>query len=403
MATRRRAEAVRNDELFLDAGLELLRERGPDRMAALELARSAGLTTGAVYARYENPAEIMVGLWQQRIATPMRMFLENSLSALIDGSEEANAAVMRALTNPSGPLRPGASILLASPRIPQLAEVVGPDLRRWSDEFGLDTSDTADRAHRTAVVSATLGSLVFATADMLSLEDWNFLRQWANRALNHSAVGRFPLPEPLPLPEVRVETGDPARDALVNGAARVIANGGLELATTQRIARAADLTTSELFALYRTRSELFADVADRLLSHLFGQFRTVAPPVHDHDRSSTWQQRFLTERLGEFRWLLASENAQPRLLRLEFHLAALHDDDIGDALRRVDRTVNENIATTVATDFGLDRGVLLRGLRMLRSTGLGSILLQELLGDLGQLDLRYAYEPLVSILEDSAS
>lgn len=402
MATRRRAEAVRNDELFLDAGLELLRERGPDRMAALELARSAGLTTGAVYARYENPAEIMVGLWQQRISTPMRMFLENSLSALIDGSEEANATVIRALTNPSGPLRPGVSILLASPRLPQLAEVAGPDLRAWADEFGLDTDHAGDRALRTTVFAAALGSLIVAATDSFNSEDWVFLRRWADHTRHGPSIGRFPLPEPHPLPDVRVETGDPVRDALVNGAARVIANGGLELATTQRIARAADLSTSELFALYRTRSELFADVADRLLSNIFRQFRTFAPSPRG-DSNSSWQERFLTERLGEFRWLLAPENEHPRLLRLEFYLAALHDEVIGDALRRVDRSVNDQVTNAVAMNIGIDPHVVFRGVRMLRAVGLGTVLLQEVLGNLGRLDLRYVYEPLVSILEESSS
>ena len=64
--SRRRADAARNDDLLLDAALELLREKGPDRIAALDLARLAKLTTGAVYARYENNEEILVGLWQHR-------------------------------------------------------------------------------------------------------------------------------------------------------------------------------------------------------------------------------------------------------------------------------------------------------------------------------------------------
>ena len=65
---RRRSDALRNDELILDAALELLRQKGPDRLSTLDVSRAAGLTTGAVYARYENNEEILVGLWEQRIA-----------------------------------------------------------------------------------------------------------------------------------------------------------------------------------------------------------------------------------------------------------------------------------------------------------------------------------------------
>ncbi|MEY3148374.1 MAG: Bacterial regulatory protein tetR family, partial [Actinomycetota bacterium] len=44
---RRRSDALRNDELILDAALELLRQKGPDRLSTLDVSRTAGLTTGA--------------------------------------------------------------------------------------------------------------------------------------------------------------------------------------------------------------------------------------------------------------------------------------------------------------------------------------------------------------------
>ena len=100
--SRRRADAARNDDLLLDAALELLREKGPDRIAALDLARLAKLTTGAVYARYENNEEILVGLWQHRISGPMRAFFEASLPALTPGLHraEAQAIMARTISNP---------------------------------------------------------------------------------------------------------------------------------------------------------------------------------------------------------------------------------------------------------------------------------------------------------------
>lgn len=401
MPSRRRADAARNDELFLDAGLELLRERGPDRIAALELARSAGLTTGAVYARYENPTEIMVGLWQHRISTPMRMFLENSLEALIDGSQESSATVMRALTNPSGPLRPGVSVLLASARIPQLAEVVRPDMEEWAKELGLRSEDPAERSIRSSITSVALGCLLYAATDMFRVEDWDFARNWAQGCQATRPVGRFPLPEALALPDVNVTSNTPARDAIVNGAARVIANGGFEQATTQRIARASGISPNELFAQYRTRSELFADVAELLLMHIHEQTRSITSPLRAPDMDATWQERFLTHRLAAFRWLLTPAASTQRMLRLEFHLAALHDDVIAEALRRVDDSVNNQVVDAVVRDVGIDPSVALLGIRTLRTGGLGSLLLQELLGGFDLLDLRFVYEPLVSLLEES--
>lgn len=402
MASRRRADAARNDELFLDAGLDLLRERGPDRFAALELARTAGLTTGAVYARYENPAEILVGLWQNRISTPMEMFVVNSLAALSTAERhgDAHAMTSRALSNPSGPLRPGVSVLIAATRVPELAEVVGPDVQRWMSELGLN-GDLSDPivASRRCLLAAVMGTLLFDTADLFETADWTFARRVAEAMHEHGTVGRCPLPAPLIPSAPVVSTDNESRDALVNGAARVIAHGGIERATTQRIARAAGMTPSALFAEYRTRPELFADVANKLLERLYAGTRAVGD---SYDSVSTWQENFLTEKLATYRGLLQPEASDHRRLRLEFHLASIHDPMIGATLRRVDTDVNRAVSMSSADGLGLDPSVLLHTTRFIRSCGLGGMLLQELVGGFDDLDLRPLFEPLVGLLESTA-
>lgn len=401
MSPRRRADAARNDELFLDTGLDLLRERGPDRFAALELARTAGLTTGAVYARYENPAEILVGLWQNRIATPMQMFVANSLEALStsDRRDAAHATTSRALSNPSGPLRPGVSVLIAATRIPELAEVVTPDIQRWLRELGIDDDhDDQSVAIRRSLLAVVMGALLFETADLYEVDDWDFARRVAVAVHAHGTVGRFPLPAPSIPSAPTVRTDNEMRDSLVNGAARVIAHGGIERATTQRIARAAGVTPSALFAEYRTRPELFADVADKLLGQIYSGVRTVDV---EPQKSTTWHESLLTSRLATYRGLLQSGASEQRRLRLEFHLAALHDPMIGDALRSVDTEVNHASARAWSTSTGLASAETLHATRFIRSCGLGAMLLQELVGGFDELDLRYLFEPLTALLENS--
>lgn len=407
VSPRRRADAARNDELFLDTGLDLLRERGPDRFAALELARTAGLTTGAVYARYENPAEILVGLWQNRIATPMQMFVANSLEALStsDRRDQAHATTSRALSNPNGPLRPGVSVLIAATRVPELAEVVGPDMQRWCHDLGIDGDPTDPSvAARRCLLAAVIGTLLFDTADLYDADDWTFTRLVADTMHTRATVGRFPLPAPIAPREPIVHTDNEIRDALVNGAARVIAHGGIERATTQRIARAAGVTPSALFAEYRTRPELFADVASKLLEKIYAESRAV-----DRSESASvdavttpWQNIFLTTKLADYRGLLQASASDQRRLRLEFHLAALHDPMIGATLRRIDAQVNDEVTRSATELLGLDAPRTMRAIRLTRSCGLGAMLLQELVGGYDELDLRHLFEPLVSLLELSS-
>ncbi|MBJ7509212.1 MAG: TetR/AcrR family transcriptional regulator, partial [Ilumatobacteraceae bacterium] len=136
---RRRSDALRNDELILDAALELLRQKGPDRLSTLDVSRAAGLTTGAVYARYENNEEILVGLWEQRIAEPMRAFLQTSLGVLgsTEQRRESEASIAQTLLDPASPLRPGIGLLIASTRIAELAEIITPQIQEWFHELGI--------------------------------------------------------------------------------------------------------------------------------------------------------------------------------------------------------------------------------------------------------------------------
>ena len=108
-------------------------------MGALDLARAAELTTGAVYARYENTEEILVGLWQNRLSGAMRSFIDISMKTLDPGParNEAQMAIARALANPAGPLTPAISLMIAAPRIPELAEVVQPEVRQWLIDLGV--------------------------------------------------------------------------------------------------------------------------------------------------------------------------------------------------------------------------------------------------------------------------
>jgi len=409
--TRRRADAARNDDLLLDAALELLREKGPDRIAALDLARLAKLTTGAVYARYENNEEILVGLWQHRISGPMRAFFEASLPAITPGPNraEAQAIMARTISNPHGPLRPGVSLLIASARIPELHEIIVPEIQGWLHEMGIsdDRSDVAS-LQKLKVISFVLGCLYFATADMFDFADWESIKPLAHYILeNPSTEGVADIPD-LPPPSIVVTTDNEARDALVNGAARVIARGGVERATTQRIARSAGLPPSALFSEYRTRQALFGDVAEKLLHLIYRTSRKEGlNPVSELPTAGNGRPTdFNDPRLVKHRQLLSYRGAltemtllspqarEQRRIRLEFHLAAITDPVIKEALLRAD-----DLATTFASQelnqtFGVPLEIAEPTVRMARLLFQGSLLLEEVSESLNGRDLRYVYKPL---------
>ena len=408
---RRRADAARNDDLLLDAALELLREKGPDRIAALDLARLAKLTTGAVYARYENNEEILVGLWQHRISGPMRAFFEASLPAITPGLHraEAQAIMAKAISNPHGPLRPGISLLIASARIPELHEIIVPEIQGWLHEMGIsdDRSDVAS-LHKLKIIGFVLGGLYFAAADMFDFDDWETIKPLAHYILEHPSIeGVADIPDATP-PSIVVTTDNEIRDALVNGAARVIARGGVERATTQRIARAAGLPPSALFSEYRTRQALFGDVAEKLLHLIYRGARAeeilptadqtsgeVSKPTDFSDPRLVMHRLFLTQRGTATNMALLSPAAkEQRRIRLEFHLAAITDPVIKDALLKADVMATEHATSLLNSLFGIPNFLAEPTVRMARLLLQGSLLLEEISDSLNGRDLRYIYKPL---------
>ena len=63
-APRRRSESSQlNDELILDAAMHAIEADGVDRLGMSAVARRAGLSTGALYGRYESGGERAAAVW----------------------------------------------------------------------------------------------------------------------------------------------------------------------------------------------------------------------------------------------------------------------------------------------------------------------------------------------------
>jgi hypothetical protein len=92
--------------------------------------------------------------------------------------------------------------------------------------------------------------------------------------------------------------------------------------------------------------------------------------------------------------LLSSQSREQRRIRLEFHLAAITDPVIKDALLQAD-----DLATTFASQelnqtFGVPLEIAEPTVRMARVLFQGSLLLEEISESLNGRDLRYLYKPL---------
>ncbi|MSX21320.1 MAG: TetR family transcriptional regulator, partial [Actinobacteria bacterium] len=63
----RRDRVALNDERILDAAVVVLDLFGIDGLSARRVAEQAGLSTGAIYGRFENTDELLVEVWNRRL------------------------------------------------------------------------------------------------------------------------------------------------------------------------------------------------------------------------------------------------------------------------------------------------------------------------------------------------
>ena len=143
---------------LLDAAAEVFAERGYEGAGVAEIARRAGLTTGAIYSRYTGKAQLLAAAIDQRLVDDLQQILDSgaanltatdiisSLGAgLLDGDDCEDGLIFEAIT--------------ASRRDPELASMMQ---RRFEDER-LRLRKVIDEAKADGLIDKTLDTRAVVT------------------------------------------------------------------------------------------------------------------------------------------------------------------------------------------------------------------------------------------------
>ena len=93
VSRRRSLSSQQNDVKILDAALREVDAVGVDGLGMTSVARRAGLTTGALYGRYESSGEVAAALWTTVVRERHFALLDTAVAALVD--DGPSAAVRR--------------------------------------------------------------------------------------------------------------------------------------------------------------------------------------------------------------------------------------------------------------------------------------------------------------------
>lgn len=383
-----------NDLRILEAALTVLRSDGYDGLGMSHVARAAGLnSTGALYGRFENVAELAVWVWTERASCALRAASERAL-ALLELTEVDEAAltegqaVASLLTDPPDDLRAAFELLAVAPRVEELDEVVRPDVEALvAAAGGLPGAPDRRRAQVLGQLALAWGiGLVSLPATGPELGWWMALVGSVGLAQDRTRLRKAG--DPVPVVPPAPATGEPVRDVVLDAAASVVARTGFERATVSRIARRAGYSTGVIYEYYDRKDDMIAELVEVLLDQLYTS-------IAERDG-----ELIAEGRLAELSGSLLAAYVQPEAralqrLKVELYLAAAHQPAIAEALGHVLVHLGSAVQNRLEA-AGLSPEEASLAPAAGRAIDHGIALVEATAGPLVDVDWRYYIQPLVS-------
>jgi AcrR family transcriptional regulator len=393
-----------NDALILDAGVAEALEFGLDRIALRSVVRRCGLTSGAIYSRYEDADDFVAALWTERLRQPTFDLMSAAMAAMLtDEVGPGLAEVTRQLTSPTPEVSLGCEALIVGRRNDVLGEEISDEFSSWAEKWGLHASAQPDQRVLASVAFATIaGAAIYSFAEP-GLTNWESVFSLISSALRTTNPAdkrpsnnlEIELPNVVHHFEVQPGTGEPLRDALIVATANVIGRAGYERTTVSRIGRRAKLTGGAVYTRYETKDQLIIDTLGTLLNGAIAGTQEV----------TEWGtiSGEVPEALNRVYHLGVTPSRRAwRQFRLETYLAARTRTEPRDALRTLHASGAPRYKHLISRDHNVDDVIVDLLARGGQSLPLGLSLLECFETQLEMLDFSAYTQSLYNALRDIA-
>jgi AcrR family transcriptional regulator len=393
MSRRRSAASIETDERLLEAALDELTAVGVDRLGMIGVARRAGLTTGALYGRYENAHELAADVWQSRAREPMLAFLDDAVAAVLDGGDpKALHKVLEVLESPPREIVAGLELMGCARRIDELEELVAPDTEAWLRRHRASLR-ARDQRHRAQVLFAA-GSVTGMLLHSIPGDEVSDAAPVLT-VIAEGFTGAYERPTarvvPVRIGQERSALDDPNQDALIDAVAAITARVGFERATASRIARRANLTSGAIYARYHTKDELLADAGEVLLARRFVDALSANAHVFADVDAGTAIASVVAGLLGAAR-------REWRMFRIEAQLASRYRPQLAKTLDRVQKSGMAASIELLRATTGGNEVVRERTARFMQAMALGLIFVDIVMPGGASVDWRPVFVPLFTMM-----
>ncbi len=268
------AKAQANTAKVLRAILRNAVDNGLDELSIGQVAKLSGLTTGAIYGRFEDCDEMAIELWQSVVKEPFKARLNRNVDYIYGSLSSSKSlrqiadseAVLRSdFENPDEISKLGAEFLVVARRNLAIGEIVIPEVTNWFAELALsETNNPIDNAAIAIGLSASIGTALRSFV-LKSNTNWFAIANGLRAATADAKAVKLPPNSPSPV-WVDPQNDNPVRAALVKAVVEIVAKSGYADATISRIVRRAGVTNGSLYNLYKDKEALTDDAMQIFLN-----------------------------------------------------------------------------------------------------------------------------------------
>jgi AcrR family transcriptional regulator len=255
------------DKAIIDATITILNGAGYSTLTLNGIARLCKRSTTTVTKRFHTPSESAAVAWKAHYGAIAVRDLEGLLThaGLLDGpaNHDAFASGLEAFRLPNREWQTISELLLISAFEPPLQAAIQRDLRPAVQHWCTPTVDLTLATQRAYTLTLAIGLTLIGAEPNAQHGDLSRLYKQLLHALRHpsppKATPHLSQNMPLEADTFDFHTQDPRERRLFAALLSVIAERGIDRATTQAIAQAANSNEGLLFNRYPSKIDAFHD------------------------------------------------------------------------------------------------------------------------------------------------
>jgi AcrR family transcriptional regulator len=314
----RSSRALTNDAAIREAAIKLILSTGIDAISFRDVGRMAGLTHGALYARFEDVEELLVDLWNEVLSQRAIAMFEAARYAASNPSETSVDSLLDFVRNAEPADVAAIQVLFLSRRFVVLFEEVETFVHDYLETRGEYSSAVQSRA---LALFSLISAKIFSNSEFgLNPDRVKFLAPVLVATLKTDPENVLPVPLAEPSDRLLPAPTNDLRSQLAYYTFSAVGRSGYTRATISRISRRAHCSPGAIYKIYPSKEDLVIAATRGLMK---------APWITLSSAAAILNEGMLAQLLHA---AASKQNAVRRDFILEMMMASAHNAKLRDAV-----------------------------------------------------------------------